>query len=91
MKINTVEQMRSLDKSAIESFGISPELLMENAGEAVYYVILRKFGIKNKSFAVFCGTGNNGGDGLVAARKIHSTGGDVRVSFRTVSQKTWQQ
>jgi NAD(P)H-hydrate epimerase len=79
MKISTVEQMRNLDKSAIEDFGISPELLMENAGEAVYYVIHQEFGIKNKSFAVVCGTGNNGGDGLVAARKIYSTGGDVRI------------
>jgi hydroxyethylthiazole kinase-like uncharacterized protein yjeF len=79
MKISTVEQMRNLDKSAIENFGISPELLMENAGEAVYYVILREFGIKNKSFAVVCGTGNNGGDGLAAARKIYSTGGNVRI------------
>lgn len=79
MKISTVEQMRNLDKSAIENYGISQELLMENAGEAVYYVILREHGIKNKKFAVFCGTGNNGGDGLAAARKIHSTGGDVRI------------
>jgi NAD(P)H-hydrate repair Nnr-like enzyme with NAD(P)H-hydrate epimerase domain len=35
MKIGTVEQMRHLDKRAIQDFRISPELLMENAGEAV--------------------------------------------------------
>jgi len=79
MKISTVEEMRNLDKSAIENFGIPQEILMENAGEAVYFVILQEFGIRDKSFAVFCGSGNNGGDGLVTARKIHSTGGNVRI------------
>ncbi len=79
MKISTVAQMGNLDKSATEGFGISQELLMENAGQAVYFVILKEFGIKNKKFAVFCGGGNNGGDGLVVARKIHSNGGEAKV------------
>jgi NAD(P)H-hydrate epimerase len=79
MKISTVEQMKDLDKNAIENFGITQELLMENAGEAAYFVILQEHGIKNKKFAVFCGTGNNGGDGMVVARKIHSTGGEVQI------------
>ena len=79
MKVSTVAQMRNLDKSAVEEFGISDDLLMENAGQAVYFVILNEFGIKNKRFVVFCGIGNNGGDGLVVARKIHSNGGDVKV------------
>ena len=79
MKVSTVAQMGNLDKSATEEFSISQDLLMENAGQAVYFVILKEFGIKNKKFAVFCGGGNNGGDGLVVARKIHSNGGDVKV------------
>ena len=48
MKISTVEEMRNLDKSAIENFGIPQEFLMENAGEAVYFVILQKHGIRDK-------------------------------------------
>lgn len=79
MKISTVTQMKNLDRSATEGFGISQDLLMENAGQAVYFVILKEVGVKNKKFAVFCGGGNNGGDGLVVARKIHSNGGEVKV------------
>ncbi len=79
MKASTVAQMRDLDRSAVEKFGIPNDLLMENAGQAVYFVILKEFGVKNKKFVVFCGGGNNGGDGLVVARKIHSSGGEVKI------------
>ncbi|MDD2390080.1 MAG: NAD(P)H-hydrate dehydratase [Desulfobacterales bacterium] len=79
MKISTVKQMRNLDRNAIEIFGIKDELLMENAGLASCTVMLTEFGIRNKTFIVFCGIGNNGGDGFVVARKIHSNGGIVKV------------
>ena len=79
MKVSTVDEMRNLDRSAMEDFGISDDLLMENAGQAVYFVILKEFGIRNKKFAIFCGSGNNGGDGLVVARKIHSNGGEATI------------
>lgn len=79
MKLSTVEEMRNLDKCSIEEYGFPQEVLMENAGNAAYFIILKNFGIKNKSFIVFCGIGNNGGDGLVVARKIHSNGGNVKV------------
>jgi hydroxyethylthiazole kinase-like uncharacterized protein yjeF len=79
MKISRVSEMRELDRTAIEKFGIKEELLMENAGEALYFVMLQEFGIKDKKFLVFCGIGNNGGDGFVIARKIHSNGGVVKV------------
>lgn len=79
MKVSTVSEMRTLDRTAIEKFGIAEELLMENAGEAVYFVLLKKFGIRDRNFIVFCGIGNNGGDGFVIARKIHSNGGKVKV------------
>ncbi|MEA3441431.1 MAG: NAD(P)H-hydrate dehydratase [Chloroflexota bacterium] len=79
MKVSTVNQMRALDKKAIEKFGIPDSLLMENAGLAAFYVLLNEFGIKGKRFLVFAGVGNNGGDGCVLARKIHSNGGLVKV------------
>ena len=79
MKISKVAEMRILDKQAAEKFNLSPQILMENAGQAVYFVILKEFGIKNKKFCIFCSTGNNGGDGFVVARKIYSNGGKVKV------------
>ena len=79
MKISKVSEMRELDRTAIEKFGIKEELLMENAGEALYFVLSQALGIKDKTFIVCCGIGNNGGDGLVIARKIHSNGGGVKV------------
>jgi hydroxyethylthiazole kinase-like uncharacterized protein yjeF len=79
MKVSTVSEMRLLDRTAIEEFGVVEELLMENAGQAAYFVLWKEFGIKGRRFLVFCGLGNNGGDGLVVARKIHSSGGEVKV------------
>jgi len=79
MKVAKVDEMKDLDRRATEEFGISEALLMENAGQAIYFVMLQEFGIKNNKFVVLCGGGNNGGDGLVIARKIHSNGGEAKV------------
>jgi len=75
MKISRVEEMRGMDRTAIEEYGIPDSLLMENAGDACFDVLMDQVGIRGRRFAVVCGTGNNGGDGLVVARKICANGG----------------
>lgn len=67
--------MQEMDKYAMEILAISEEILMENAGQAATAVLDREVGIPGKHYAVVCGIGNNGGDGFVVARKIHSNGG----------------
>jgi NAD(P)H-hydrate epimerase len=71
--------MREMDRAAVERFGIAEEILMENAGQAAYFVILSHIGVNRKKFLVLCGAGNNGGDGFVVARKLLSSGGSVHI------------
>jgi len=74
MKIASADEMRFMDCYAIEKLGITEELLMENAGLAAFNVLQKKISVRGKKMVVFCGSGNNGGDGLVLARLIHSAG-----------------
>jgi ADP-dependent NAD(P)H-hydrate dehydratase / NAD(P)H-hydrate epimerase len=87
MKIASVEEMRFMDRYAIEKLGIPEEILMENAGLASLNVLKSKIGLRRKKFLIFCGSGNNGGDGLVVARLIHSGGGHVKVFLLSDSGK----
>ena len=64
--------MRRMDRQAAGEYGISENLLMENAGLAACSAIGREMEVPGKRFLLFCGSGNNGGDGLVVARKLHS-------------------
>jgi NAD(P)H-hydrate epimerase len=72
----TSEEMGRVDEES-ERFGVPRLLLMENAGASVARFILRTFG--RTGVLLFCGTGNNGGDGLVAARHLSSHGCPVEV------------
>lgn len=76
----TFKQMRELEKKANDS-GISDEILMENAGSNALGYVNNKFNIKGKSILIFCGTGNNTGDGLVFARHSLLHGAKVKVFF----------
>ncbi|MEO1132068.1 MAG: NAD(P)H-hydrate dehydratase [Cyanobacteria bacterium J06639_1] len=79
MKISRVAEMQQMDRTAIDRLGIPEVVLMENAGHAVVNVLQSEFGIADREFVILCGTGNNGGDGLVVARKILSAGGRAKV------------
>lgn len=70
----TGEEMRGAERRAIQDFGIPSILLMENAAMAVVREVE-----DYAAFAVVCGTGNNGGDGLAVARHLCVMGRDVRV------------
>lgn len=79
MKICTPSQMQEIDRKAIQGLGIPGLTLMENAGRGTYEMIVRYFGeVEGKSVIVFCGKGNNGGDGFVIARYLKQNGADVK-------------
>lgn len=73
----TSREMRALELNA-EYFAVSRLKLMENAGHSVALEIASRFK-SDKSAAVFCGLGGNGGDGFVAARHLSSMGFKVEV------------
>lgn len=80
MKIATASQMKEIDKKAESLYGISPLILMENAGIAgASLCLLTLKEINGKKVIVFCGPGNNGGDGLVVARSLFINGFDVKI------------
>ncbi|MFA6412452.1 MAG: NAD(P)H-hydrate dehydratase [Syntrophales bacterium] len=79
MKISRVEEMRWMDRHATESLQIPAEILMENAGQGAAAVLAGERGLNGKRYVILCGTGNNGGDGFVVARKILSNGGTPKV------------
>lgn len=87
MKVASVSEMRKMDESAVKKYGIDEILLMENAGNAVFYAIEKEIGIKGNKFLVLSGSGNNGGDGMVVARKLCSNGADVKFLLLTEEQK----
>lgn len=80
MKVCTASQMRNIDRMTISTGGIPGIVLMENAAMACVDAINKKFSVlKNKRIAIFCGKGNNGGDGFAVARLLFNKGADVSV------------
>ena len=76
MKLVTVEQMMELERKA----GVPVPQLMENAGLAVAQDVWLLLGeVAERAILVLAGPGNNGGDGLVAARHLHDWGSKVNV------------
>ncbi|MGI5978574.1 MAG: NAD(P)H-hydrate dehydratase [Oscillospiraceae bacterium] len=77
MRLTSANLMRQTDEKAVRDYGVPSTLLMTNAARALAeaaYSLLRE----NRSAVVFCGSGNNGGDGIAAAVHLLSRGVDVR-------------
>ena len=92
MKLLTSAEMRELEGRA-EAAGVSTDTLMENAGLAVAQEIWMQLGsLEDRRIAVLVGPGNNGGDGLVAARHLFEWGAQVRVyAVRERADSQWNQ
>lgn len=71
--------MAAMDKDTMENFGLPGRILMETAGRESARIISDNFPLRKKSVLVLCGTGNNGGDGWVAARYLLGWGWDIHV------------
>src|SRR5262249_6208921 len=76
----TAAEMARADRRAGE-LGVAGLTLMENAGQAVARAAMLKISSAGGVVAVACGPGNNGGDGLVAARLLRAQGGGVRLGL----------
>jgi len=78
--VMTREQVRAFDSWAINTLGIPGVVLMENAGRSCADLIKEKLsGVTTPGICIFCGTGNNGGDGYVIARHLLNSGFGVVV------------
>jgi ADP-dependent NAD(P)H-hydrate dehydratase / NAD(P)H-hydrate epimerase len=78
VKVVTAAEMRAIDRATSEQFGIASLTLMERAGSAVAEFTQHYFPNAQR-IGVICGKGNNGGDGFVAARRLHEMGREVLV------------
>ncbi len=83
----TAEEMRRIDDAAIREFQVDVLMLMENAGRATATLAKRMLQgtTLRKRVACLVGGGNNGGDGMVAARHLANWGADVEVIVGTTN------
>ncbi len=81
MQALTREQIREIDRRAIEEYGIAGVVLMENAGRNAAELIRANLREMDQPAAVciLCGRGNNGGDGFVIARHLFNAGLRVEI------------
>lgn len=85
MRVVSAEQMRELERAAINEYGIPGMILMENAALAVvqeirqYFKETRQIDLSKGKGVIFAGKGNNGGDGLAVARHLSVAGMEVAV------------
>ncbi|MBI3167831.1 MAG: NAD(P)H-hydrate epimerase [Chloroflexi bacterium] len=79
----TTTQMIEVDRAMIEDYHIELIQMMENAGRNFAELARRQMGgaVKGHSVVVLCGSGNNGGGGMTAARHLHNWGANVIVAL----------
>ena len=87
LKIFSVSQVRQADARTISDEPIASVDLMERAASKCFDWIISKLGEKKVSFYIFCGPGNNGGDGLALARMLHMAHYGVNVAIPEPEQK----
>ncbi len=99
LPVLTTEQMIEVDRLMIEEWGIDLLQMMENAGRNLAELARRTLGgtAKGHRVAVLCGTGNNGGGGMTAARHLHNWGAHVQVlltsnesRLKEIPARQWQ-
>jgi len=81
MKLVTVSQMQEWERIAMEDFAVPSLLLMENAAAGCIAALKKEVGcLFGKKIHVFCGKGNNGGDGFAIARMLHNQNARVVIT-----------
>ncbi|MFN3756359.1 MAG: NAD(P)H-hydrate dehydratase [Flavobacterium sp.] len=93
MKIFDAHTTKEVDRLTIERQMIESVDLMERAAFEVFLWLVRRFGYDQRTFHVFCGVGNNGGDGLAVARMLHKSGFLVavyKVAFSSQKSNDYQ-
>jgi len=88
MKVVTSQQMKEIDRKAIEESNLSGLTLMENAGLRIFQNLKNIYpNLRLKKIIAFTGSGNNGGDGFVVARHLYNYGVKVKVFLLSHSSK----
>lgn len=88
LNLPTSQQIREADAYTIASKAISSLDLMENAARVFCQIFKNEYPDKSKSVSIYCGTGNNGGDGLAIARLLCEDGYEVSVKIVRFNSKT---
>ena len=86
MKLLSPERMKQYDTYAINTWGMPSAVLMENAGRSTYRLLKEEHLTRFKKIVIFCGRGNNGGDGFVIGRYAVRDGFETTVFCYAILQ-----
>ena len=88
MKILNAKELAEVDAFTMNLQGLSDWELMERASQEACFELIKHIDLINDEIYVFCGTSNNGGDGLAIARILHQMNAKVKVFTVIYSKKT---